>query len=452
MIKKISYALVILVVVGIGWIWYSHHKAGGQQAQPRGRRAAIIGNGAPVAVDIGAVQARDVPIYLTGIGTVQAFNSVAVTSRVDGQLQKLDFIEGQEVKTGDVLAEIDPRPFQATLDQDLATLKKDQASLANARLDLVRDVTLVKKAFASQQTVDTQQALVNQDIAQVAADEAQVEAARVQLAYCTITSPISGRTGIRNVDVGNVIHASDSTGIVTVTQIHPISVVFTLPADDLPQVAAGQATAPLVAAAMTKDTQTVLEQGMLAVFDNQIDQTTGTIKLKATFPNTDSKLWPGQFVNVRLLVDTRHAALTVPSQVSQVGPNGSYAWVVQPDNTVKMQDITTTQADKGDIIVETGLKAGDKVVVDGQYRLQPGSHVVQQSNAPIPENGAPAGKRSGAAGNAGQGSQGQGSQGQGSQGRHHRPQNVPSGTTPPPTTPPPTAPSSGAPAQGQLPQ
>jgi multidrug efflux system membrane fusion protein len=376
--RKIAFAAMLLLVLGGVVVW---HRAARDRSSAAA--AAAQSDAGPVPVVVGRAVLADVPIYLNGIGTVTAYNAVSVTSRVDGQLQHLAFTEGQDVKTGDVLATLDPRPFQATLDQDLATLRKDQAQLVNAKLDLDRDVSLVKRNFASTQSVDTQKALVQQNQAQIEADQAQIDYARVQLAYCTITSPIDGRTGIRQVDPGNIVHATDTTPIVVVTEIHPISVIFTLPADDLPQIAKGQAAGALPVEALGRDNATVLSRGTLAVYDNQIDQTTGTIKLKATFQNRDSALWPGQFANIRLLVETRRGALVVPASAVQIGPSGSYVWILRPDSTVTTRPVAAGPAEAGRVVIESGLKPGDTIVVEGQYRLLDGGRVsVQDATGP----------------------------------------------------------------------
>jgi multidrug efflux system membrane fusion protein len=329
----------------------------------------------PVPVVADTVRTQDVPIYLSGIGTVQAFNTVTIRSRVDGQVDKIAFAEGQDVKAGDLLAQIDPRPFQAQLAQAQAQKASHAAQLANARLDLERFTNLEKRGAATAQSVDAQRALVAQLEASVQADQAAIDSAAVQLGYATITAPISGRTGMRLVDQGNIVHASDQTGLVVVTQIEPISLVFSLPEDALPDVARAMSGAPLRVAAFSRDDRTELADGTLALIDNQIDQTTGSIRLKATFANKDHALWPGQFVNARLYLTIRRGGATVPAAVVQRGPQGTYAYVIRPDSTVEMRPITVAQLRDGVALIDSGLSAGEQVVVDGQYKLRPGLRV-----------------------------------------------------------------------------
>jgi multidrug efflux system membrane fusion protein len=330
----------------------------------------------PVPVISAQVVAHDVALNLTGIGTVQAYNTVTVHSRVDGELVEVAFHEGSDVKKGEVLARIDPRPYQAALDNALATLSKDQAALANAKRDLVRYQDTAPKGFSSRQQLDTQTMMVDSAQAQIQADNATIENARVQLGYTTIASPLDGVTGIRLIDQGNIVHAVDPGGLVVVTQLQPISAIFTLPQSELPLVAAARAKGDtLTAVALDGDGVTELDQGTLALVDNQIDPATGTVKLKANFPNDRRTLWPGQFVNVRLQVGTAHNGLTVASRVIQRGPKGSFAFVIKPDNTVEMRPVETGQDDRGQTLVTKGLNAGEHVVVDGQLRLQPGTAV-----------------------------------------------------------------------------
>lgn len=328
-----------------------------------------------VPVETAQAQLRDVPVYLQGIGNVQAFNTVTIRSRVDGELQKVAFVEGQDVKAGDVLAQIDPRPFRAQLDQAIARKAQDEAQLANARVDVQRYTNLVKQNAISSQTLDTQRALVAQLDATVKGDDAAIENATVQLGYTTITAPISGRTGIRLVDQGNIVHATDANGLVVITQLQPISVIFTLSEDNLTEIQREMATGTLQVAILSRDEKTVLDRGTLALIDNQIASATATIKLKATLPNQGNMLWPGQFVKARLLLRTQRNALTIPPNAVQRGAQGLFAYVVTPDKTAELRTLKVGQIDSDGAVIEDGLKPGEHVVTAGQFRLQPGSHV-----------------------------------------------------------------------------
>jgi multidrug efflux system membrane fusion protein len=331
--------------------------------------------GLPVPVLPGVVEQKDVPIYLDGLGTVQAFNAVMVRSRVDGQLQKVAFVEGQDVRAGDVLAQIDPGPFQAQLDQNLAKKAQDEAQLAIARLTLTRNKELLASKILAQQDYDAQKAIVDQFEATVRGDQAAIDNARIQLAYTTITSPLDGRTGIRLIDQGNIVHETDSNGLVMITQLRPISLTFTLPEQNLQRIQEHlPASGNLTTLALDRDNRATLSQGKLAVIDNQIDTTTGTIRLKAVFPNEDLKLWPGQFINVRLLLETRQGPV-VPASVIQHGPDGDFAFVIDNELTAQVRRVKVAQIDRGQALIDEGLSAGERVVVDGQYKLQPGSKV-----------------------------------------------------------------------------
>ena len=328
-----------------------------------------------IAVDTASVTQADVPIYLTGLGTVQAFYTVTVTARVDGELQRVAFTEGQTVHQGDLLAQIDPRPNQAAFEQAVATKAKDEAQLANAQRDLARYTLLQPQDLASKQTVDTQRAMVDQLGAQLKVDQAVIDNARTQLAYTRITSPINGRTGIRLVDPGNIVHAADTTGIVVVTQVQPISVIFTLPEEDLGAVAAALTAGRVRVTTLSRDGQAELDEGTLSLIDNQIDPATGTVKLKATFNNTRNTLWPGQYVNARVQVRTDRGALTVPDAAVQLGPDGPFTYVVKGDSTVEVRALTLGEHSGGKTIITRGLALGEHVVTSNQYRLQAGVHV-----------------------------------------------------------------------------
>ncbi|HUB43427.1 MAG TPA: efflux RND transporter periplasmic adaptor subunit [Acetobacteraceae bacterium] len=339
-----------------------------QQTPP----AAATAPSVPVTV-IKTVR-QDVPVWLRGLGTVQALNTVLVRARVDGTLDKFPVTEGQLVRQGDLLAVIDPRPYKAVLDQAIAKKAQDNAQLVNARLDLQRYSALAKKDFASRQQVDTQVAMVNQYTATLEADDAAIEAAQLNFSFCYITAPFDGRVGLRQVDPGNLVHATDTGGIVTMTQVRPITVVFTLPQADLPPILDAMAERKLDVAAWTSDDKSRLATGTLLTPDNAIDVTTGTIKLKATFPNLDNRLWPGQFVDTQLLLRTEQNALTVPTQAVQHGPNGLYVYLVKPDSTVQRQLVQAE--DRGPVMTVTkGLDPGETVVLDGQSRLENGMHI-----------------------------------------------------------------------------
>jgi len=364
MSKRTIVVIIGVVLVVIGW-WSCHHSSSSDPSSSNGGqsgRRGSSGGGGPVPVVAGTVAQKDMPIYLDGLGTVQAFNTVTVHPRVDGALVQVNFTEGQDVKTGDLLAVVDPKPYQAALDQ-----AKAQAALDDVTLK--RQADLRARNVIAAQDYDT--AVANAEKSKAAA-----EAAQVNVDYCSIRSPIDGRTGVRLVDIGNVVHAADVTGIVVITQLHPISVVFTLPEQNLQSVLnAGGASGGLKVTALDRGNTATLDEGSLAVVDNEIDQTTGTVKLKATFPNDDLKLWPGKFVNARLILETQKDATVIPSSVVQRGPQGTYAYVIKPDKTVEMRPIKVGRTEATIALVESGLKAGEQVVVDGQYKLEPGSRV-----------------------------------------------------------------------------
>jgi multidrug efflux system membrane fusion protein len=361
-------ALALLVLCG-AWYWLG--------SKPPPPKAPLA-----IPVDIASVQPADVPVYLEGLGTVQAFYTVTVTARVDGQIDKVAFTEGQDVKKGTLLVQIDPRPYQAALGIAIANRDKDLALLANARRDMERYTVLAPEDLASKQTVDTQRALIAQLVAQVKGDEAAIDNARTQLDYSTITSPIDGRTGIRLIDPGNIVHASDTAGMVVVTQLEPISIIFTLPEEQFGQLSAALARGPVSATALSREGKEELDTGTVSLIDNQIDQTTGTIRVKATLPNKQRRLWPGEFVDVRVLTQVRNQVLTIPASALERGPDGMFTYVVQPDSTIAVTPVTTGEQNGNIVVVAKGLTAGQRVVASNQYRLQPGSLV--RANQPAP--------------------------------------------------------------------
>jgi multidrug efflux system membrane fusion protein len=367
--RLVGAAAALIVVAVLAWHWVAGWLG-----------PAVAPRPTAVAVDVETVRRADVPVYLEGLGTVQAFYTVTVTARVDGQIQRVAFREGQHVSKGALLVQIDPRPYQAALGVAIATRDKDQALLANARLDMERYEQLAPEDLASKQTVDTQRALIAQLTAQVKGDAAAVDNARTQLDYTTITSPIDGRTGIRRVDPGNIVHASDTAGMVVVTQLEPIAVMLSLPEESFGELSAALQRGPVTATALSRDDRNVLDTGTVELIDNEIDQTTGTIRVKAILPNREQRLWPGQFVNVRLLTQTRHQVLTIPATALERGPDGTFTYVVQPDSTVAVAPLTVGEQTGDIVVVEQGIGAGQQVVTSNQYRLQPGALV--RANAP----------------------------------------------------------------------
>jgi multidrug efflux system membrane fusion protein len=332
---------------------------------------------APPAVPVVAatVASHDVPIYLRGVGTVIAFNNVIVRSQITGQIISINFTQGQAVHAGDLLAQIDPRPFQAQLDQATANRDRDQAQLANAQANLGRYTPLEAKGYATTQLVDTQKAQIAQLQSMVKSDEAVIENAQVNLGYTRLTAPIDGITGIRQVDQGNIIHPTDPAGLVDVTQIQPISVLFTLPEENFVEIQQQMAKGTLTVLAYSQDGKTRLDQGTLDLIDNQIVQTTGTIRLRAQFPNAQRNLWPGELINARLLIDTRHNGLTINASAIQQGPNGPFVWVIDSSGNAQIQPVKVSQVIGGEALVDSGLTANESVVTDGQYKLQTGAHV-----------------------------------------------------------------------------
>jgi multidrug efflux system membrane fusion protein len=367
--KVVVPAVLLTVALAAGGLYFTHtHPLEKVDATPAPPTAPIVA---------GTVAQHDVPIYLTGVGTVIAYNTDVVRAQIQGQIISINFTEGQTVHAGDLLAQIDPRPYQALIDQYTGNLERDQAQLKNAQANLTRYTTLGDKGWATPQLIETQQAQVGELQAAIKTDNALIDAAKVQLSYTRLTSPIDGVVGIRQIDVGNIISPSNTNGLVVVTQLHPISLIFTLPETSLPQIQQQQQNTktPFTVFAYNQDNSILLDKGELGLVNNEILQTTGSIQLKANFGNSANKLWPGELVNARLLVDTRHNGLTVPAGVVQQGAKGPYAYVVNPDNTVAIRPIKVAQIADGQALIDSGLKANEQVVVDGQYKLQPGTHV-----------------------------------------------------------------------------
>jgi multidrug efflux system membrane fusion protein len=368
-LRRIAIAAAFLIAVAvIGGILVATSRP--DRAAPAAAKAPP---GKPVVA--ATVAQHDVPIYLRGVGTVIAYNTVVVRSQIQGQITKIAFTEGQTVHVGDLLAEIDPRPYQAQLEQATATRDRDQAQLANAQANLKRYSTLGNQGWATPQLVDTQQAQVRQLEAAIKADQALIDAANYQLSYTRLTSPIDGVTGIRQIDIGNIIHPSDPNGLVVVTQLQPISVIFTLPETNLPQIQLQLEKGPLTVDAYSQDNKIKLDQGKLDFIDNEILQTTGSVRLKADFPNPAHRLWPGELINAWLLLDTRHNGLTVPAPAVQQGPQGAYAYVINPDTTVAVRPVKLAEVSDGTALIDSGLSANEQVVLDGQYKLKPGDRV-----------------------------------------------------------------------------
>jgi multidrug efflux system membrane fusion protein len=370
MSRIFRWALLIVVVGLLGYFgWQRYHGENQATAAANAQNPARPA----VRVSIAPVEKADFPVYLTGLGTVQGFNTVLVRTRVDGQIDKIAFKEGQLVKQGDLLAEIDPRPFQAALDQAKAKKAQDEANLANANLDLQRYTKLGE--FATRQQTDTQRSTVAQLTAQIAADDAAIFNAQTQLDYTQVKSPISGVAGLRQVDIGNIVNASTQTGIVTIAQIEPIAVIFTAPEEQLPDINEAQSIQPLKVIAITTDGKRPLAEGTLSVVNNQVDTTSGTIRLKAVFDNKNHALWPGQSVSTRLLVKTLKGATVVPDDAIQHGNDGLYAYVVNQDNKAELRKLKVSQSIDGRSVVDDGLSPGEQVITAGQYKVQPGTLV-----------------------------------------------------------------------------
>lgn len=369
--RTIRWVLLTAAIAGLGYFGWQKFHGNDHQAQADAQKSAPARVAVPVK--IAPVGKADFPVYLTGLGTVQGFNTVLVRTRVDGQINKIAFQEGQFVKEGDTLVEIDPRPFQAALDQATAKKAQDEANLANANLDLQRYTKLGE--FATRQQTDTQRSTVAQLTAQIQADAAAIFNAQTQLDYATIKAPISGVVGLRQVDVGNIVNAVTQTGIVSIAQIEPIAVIFTAPEDQLPDIKAALAAAPPKTIALSTDGKRVLSTGTLSLINNQVDTTSGTIRLKAVFDNKDHALWPGQSVSTRLLVATLKDATVVPDDAIQHGTDGLYAFAVTAENKAELRKIKSTRSIDGRSVVDEGLAPGEQVITAGQYKVQPGTLV-----------------------------------------------------------------------------
>ena len=369
----IATALLTAFVAASGLFYFAH-------IRPLEKAAAAVPPAAPPPVPVVAatVTQHDVPVYLVGVGTVIAYNTDVVRAQIQGEIISVNFTEGQQVHAGDLLAQIDPRPYQAMVDQYTGQLQRDQAQLVNAQANLTRYTNLGNKGWATPQLVETQKAQVGELQGAIKTDQALIDASKVQLSYTRLIAPIDGVVGIRQIDVGNIISPSTASGLCVVTQLDPISLIFTLPETVLPQIQQQQqkTKAPLKVIAYNQDNTIKLDEGELGLVNNEILQTTGSIQLKANFSNKENKLWPGELVNARLLLDTRHNGLTVPAAVVQQGPKGPYTWVINPDNTVAIRQIKVAQISDGQALIDSGLDANEQVVVDGQYKLQPGAHVM----------------------------------------------------------------------------
>jgi multidrug efflux system membrane fusion protein len=366
----VSGSLLVAAVAAAGLLYAAH-------ADVFQKTKAAPAPPPPVPVVAGVVAQHDVPIYLTGVGTVIAYNTDVVRAQIQGQIISINFTEGQKVHAGDLLAQIDPRPYQALIDQYTGNLERDQAQLVNAQANQKRYTQLGDKGWATPQLVETQNAQVGELQAAIKADQALIDAAKVQLSFTRLTSTIDGVVGIRQIDVGNIISPSTTNGLCVVTQLDPISLIFTLPETVLPQIQQQQelVKAPLTVIAYNQDNTLKLGEGQLGLVNNEILQTTGSIQLKANFSNKQNHLWPGELINARLLLNTRHNGLTVPAAAVQQGPNGAYTYVINPDSTVSIHQIKVAQISDGQALIDSGLNANEQVVVDGQYKLQPGVHV-----------------------------------------------------------------------------
>ena len=383
-------AALLIVVAGAGWYWWRGQPAGNQQASNQQQGAESGGSGGAggrVPVGVAEVRTGDLPIFLNGLGSVQAFNTVTIRARVDGEIVQIGFEEGQVVQKGDLIAQIDPRPYQAALDQAVAKKAQDEATLASNRLDLERTRQLARNAFASQQQLDQQTANVASLTAQVASDTAAIQSAQTQLGYTTIRAPLTGRTGLRLVDQGNIVRAGDTAGIVEIAQINPISVVFTAPEAQLRPIASAMKQGSVAVTALSPDGKTVLDEGRLVLINNEVDAGSGTVRLKAAFENKADLLWPGLSVNTRLLQTTLRGAVAVPSEAVQRGQDSLFAFVVGEGDKAQRRAIKVETFTEGQAVVEDGLRPGERVVVSGQYRLTDGVEV-QVAGAPPAPGGA----------------------------------------------------------------
>jgi multidrug efflux system membrane fusion protein len=379
--RSIATAIVALVVIGAGVAYWWQPAREQQSRFGRGFR----GDDGPVPVIAATARRAEVPVYLDGVGTVKALNTVTVRPQVDGRLISINFTEGQQVERGYVLARIDPTTYQAAYDQVVAKKAQDEATLANARIDLDRYTRLMTSNSIARQQLDTQKATVAQLEAQVNLDQAAIDNAKAVLDYTTIVAPIDGRTGLRLVDQGNYVRAADPTGIVVIAQLQPLSVLFTLPQQQLGEVNRALAGRTLQVEVIGPDNKTAVERGELKVVDNQVDQTTGTIKLKAEFPNRDMQLWPGQFVNVRLLINTLDQVVVAPTAAVQRGPNGTFVYVVQPDSKVVIRAVTVSQQDETQSVITRGLQPDERVVTTGFARLTAGTEVTVTNAEAVPQ-------------------------------------------------------------------
>jgi multidrug efflux system membrane fusion protein len=380
-VRKSGIAVTITVLLAVAAAGYFFIDQANRD-KARAAAASAPPRGIPVTVDI--ARNRDLPVYIRGIGTVHAYRKVTVRSRVDGQIVKVSFKEGQEVKAGDPLFQIDPRPFQAALDQATANRKRSEAQLIGAQADLERYSKLIGSGYQSRQSFDQQKAVTEALKGAIAGDQAAIDTARLNLSYADIRAPIDGRTGSRQVDAGNLVQASQNTPLVTITQVEPIFVNFTVPQEWTDEIRTNQAAAPLEVIAYGNDDRTELARGKLTLIENLIDAATGTLKLKGTFANTDERLWPGEFVNVRLVLSTRQDAVTVPKRTVMRGASDSYVYVVRADSTVERRTVEVAAMQEGLAVIGKGLRTGEKVVVDGQYRLTNGATIRTDTHKPDP--------------------------------------------------------------------